>query len=606
MELSHNKYDLTDNIRKYSTNMNTVIDKLFEVFWKQGELERKIKECRDELIETLNNSDDIFSKEIEEGFDKLDPLVFQISPETYDIRTSITAIETIKENCENNLKMPWIWKKLLKFLFWLEKRKNNNTQKNKIWIKWFWAYIENENDDWLDNMNSIYNQTFWNLYKRNVLDYLITYDDIPPLKEILKKTFCMWIKQSIITELQKNQFTENDYKESFWVISDYLLDKWITLEPSDNIKESFIEECKKRYPLAKNSCNHLFEIKNFKNEFINKISSEIEVEIEQVFENIYWEASKIIRRNNPEKLDLTIWILMSRILWKYQEFRQSNNWKSDMISLFFLAIADKFEEDHLKKLKKSENINAIKQEKSNNEKEDEKEKTNNYNLYNTYKKVSTIDKNTEEKFDKVVGIIWWNDEKRESMKRYLVNLYKKELPINFSNFKKIFEIQEIPAKAENIILDKIGMEFEAEEEIKETKKAKDTSWEERKPITKCTTESIEIEDPVTYMIDQLKNMDYHFINENNFTEQVNEFCINDSQKSILKNLLYNPRFWKVLLHKSWCKDIRVLPIGRTWWRIIMVKIDNNIYIDWCYNHNDYEQRLDLIKKGKVKIKTLIN
>ena len=117
MELSHNKYDLTDNIRKYSTNMNTVIDKLFEVFWKQGELERKIKECRDELIETLNNSDDIFSKEIEEGFDKLDPLVFQISPETYDIRTSITAIETIKENCENNLKMPWIWKKLLKFLF---------------------------------------------------------------------------------------------------------------------------------------------------------------------------------------------------------------------------------------------------------------------------------------------------------------------------------------------------------------------------------------------------------------------------------------------------------------------------------------------------------
>ena len=606
MELSHNKYDLTDNIRKYSTNMNTVIDKLFEVFWKQGELERKIKECRDELIETLNNSDDIFSKEIEEGFDKLDPLVFQISPETHDIRTSITAIETIKENCENNLKMPWIWKKLRKFLFWLEKRKNNNTQKNKIWIKWFWAYVENENDDWLDNMNSIYNQTFWNLYKRNVLDYLITYDDIPPLKEILKKTFCMWIKQSIITELQKNQFTENDYKESFWVISDYLLDKWITLEPSDNIQESFIEECKKRYPLAKNSCNHLFEIKNFKNEFINKISSEIEVEIEQVFENIYWEASKIIRRNNPEKLDLTIWILMSRILWKYQEFRQSNNWKSDMISLFFLAIADKFEEDHLKKLRKSENINAIKQEKSNNEKEDEKEKTNNYNLYNTYKKVSTIDKNTEEKFDKVVGIIWWNDEKRESMKRYLVNLYKKELPINFSNFKKISGIQEIPAKPENIILDKIGMEFEAEEEIKETKKAKDTSWEERKPITKYTTESIEIEDPVTYMIKQLKNMDYHFINENNFTEQVNEFCINDSQKSILKNLLYNPRFWKVLLHKSWCKDIRVLPIGRTWWRILMVKIDNNIYIDWCYNHNDYEQRLDLIKKGKVKIKTLIN
>jgi hypothetical protein len=150
------------------------------------------------------------------------------------------------------------------------------------------------------------------------------------------------------------------------------------------------------------------------------------------------------------------------------------------------------------------------------------------------------------------------------------------------------------------------MEFEAEEEIKETRITKDTNWEEKKRVTENKTENIEIENPVTYMIDQFKNMDYHFINENNFTEQVNDFCINDSQKSILKNLLYNPRFWKVLLHKSWCKDIRVLPIGRTWWRILMVKIDNNIYIDWCYNHNDYEQRLDLIKKGKVKIKTLIN
>jgi hypothetical protein len=74
-----------------------------------------------------------------------------------------------------------------------------------------------------------------------------------------------------------------------------------------------------------------------------------------------------------------------------------------MISLYFLAIADKFEEDHLKKLRKNENTNATKQEKSNKEKENEEVKTN--NLFNSYKKVTTIDKNTEEKFDKVVGII---------------------------------------------------------------------------------------------------------------------------------------------------------------------------------------------------------
>jgi len=86
------------------------------------------------------------------------------------------------------------------------------------------------------------------------------------------------------------------------------------------------------------------------------------------------------------------------------------------------------------------------------------------------------------------------------------------------------------------------MEFEAEEEIKETKKGKDTSGEEKRTIIENTTEYIEIEDPVTYMVDQLKNMNYHFINENNFLEQANDFCKNKSQKNILKNLLYNPRF----------------------------------------------------------------
>ena len=607
MKLHSNKYDLTDNIRRYSTDTDTIIEKIFEVFWRQGELEKKVKETRDELIKTLND-DNIFTKEIEETFNKIDQLVFQISPETYDIRSSVTAIETTKENSENNIKMPWIWKKILKFLFWLEKKRGNYVEsaKNKIWIKGFWTYIENQNEDWLDNMDSIYNQTFWNLYKRNVLDYLVSNDKIPTLKEMFKRTFCMWLKHCILTELHKTQFTENDYKESFWIISDYLLEKWITLEPSNNIKESFIEECKKRYPLAKNSCNHLFENKTFKNEFINKVSSTIEEDIEQVFENIYRDVIKTYRRNDTKRVDLTIWIITSRILWKYQELRNSSNRKSDMISLYFLAIADKFEEDHLKKLRKNENLNTAKQEKSNIEEENQEIQTINHNLFNTYKKTEKIDINIEEKFDKVVGIIWWNDEKRESMKRYLVNLYKKDLPINFWNFKKIFDIQEIPAKAENIILDKIGMEFEAEEEIKETKKGKDTSGEEKRTIIENTTEYIEIEDPVTYMVDQLKNMNYHFINENNFLEQANDFCKNNSQKNILKNLLYNPRFWKVLLHKAWCKDIRVLPIGRTWWRILMIKIDNTIYIDWYYNHNDYEQRLNLIKKWKVKIKTLIN
>jgi hypothetical protein len=76
-----------------------------------------------------------------------------------------------------------------------------------------------------------------------------------------------------------------------------------------------------------------------------------------------------------------------------------------MISLYFLAIADKFEEDHLKKLRKNENLNTAKQEKSNIEEENQEIQTINHNLFNTYKKTEKIDVNIEEIFDKVVGII---------------------------------------------------------------------------------------------------------------------------------------------------------------------------------------------------------
>lgn len=599
---SHNKYDLTERLRKHSTSTITVLDKLFEVLSKKWKLEKDIKECRDQLIKALNNNE-IEDTEIEEWFSKLDPIIYQVSPDLFDIHTSIESFENIKDNHDKNLKLPWFWKRILKLLLWLERknRKDNNEPK-KIWIKWFWAYIENENDDWLNNLENVYSQTFINNYKRNILEYISKYDDIPTLKEMLKTTFCMSIKQSILAELQKNQFNENDYKESFWVIADYLSDKWITLEPSDNIQESFIEECRNRYPLAKNSCNHLFENKNFKNEFINKISSEIENEIEEVFENIYRDSYRILNRNDMERHFTSMELMLNKILWKYQEFKNSSNWKSDMISLYFLAIADKFEEDHLKKLKKTENTPSTKNKNIDKKEEKIKGTINTYKFLNTEKKSSTLDKNIEEKFDKVVLILWWDNAKKESMKRYLVNLYKKELPINFAHFMKIFNIQELPPKGENIILDKIGMEFEAEEEIKETKKI----WEEEKKETIIQpTESIEIEDPTSYMVDSFKNLGYYFINEENFIWQTNEFCKSDSQKTILKNLLINPRFWKVLQHKAWCKDIRTLNIWRTGWRVLMVKINGNIYIDWYYNHNDYEQRLDLIKKGKVKIKRLI-
>nr|MBR6100610.1 hypothetical protein [bacterium] len=76
-----------------------------------------------------------------------------------------------------------------------------------------------------------------------------------------------------------------------------------------------------------------------------------------------------------------------------------------MISLYFLAIADKFEEDHLKKLKKTENTSSTKNKNIDKKEEKIKGTINTYKFLNTEKKSSTLDKNIEEKFDKVVLIL---------------------------------------------------------------------------------------------------------------------------------------------------------------------------------------------------------
>jgi hypothetical protein len=40
------------------------------------------------------------------------------------------------------------------------------------------------------------------------------------------------------------------------------------LEPSDNIKQSFIDLCREKYPLAKKSCDFLFDSKSFRKDFL--------------------------------------------------------------------------------------------------------------------------------------------------------------------------------------------------------------------------------------------------------------------------------------------------------------------------------------------------
>jgi len=70
-----------------------------------------------------------------------------------------------------------------------------------------------------------------------------------------------------------------------------------------------------------------------------------------------------------------------------------------MISLYFLAIADKFEEDHLKKLNRKEDI------QTQTKKKEADEVPTIYKIFNSEKKEVKIDKKVEENIDKAISII---------------------------------------------------------------------------------------------------------------------------------------------------------------------------------------------------------
>ena len=98
-----NKYTITENLKKLPTSTLVVLDKLYDVLSKQWEIQKNIKDCREELIKNIVNYE-ASTEEIEDWFSKLDPIVLQVSPNTFDIQVSIDTFENLKENYENNIK----------------------------------------------------------------------------------------------------------------------------------------------------------------------------------------------------------------------------------------------------------------------------------------------------------------------------------------------------------------------------------------------------------------------------------------------------------------------------------------------------------------------
>ena len=79
-------------------------------------------------------------------------------------------------------------------------------------------------------------------------------------------------------------------------------------------------------------------------------------------------------------------------------------------------------------------------------------------------------------------------------------------------------------------------------------------------------------------------------------KQIDEFCQNDSYRTVLINLMTSPRFGKVFLHKSGHKTARLLRVGMTGWRLLFAKgKDGNIHFICFANHDAYEDRLAKLK-----------
>ena len=170
--------------------------------------------------------------------------------------------------------------------------------------------------------------------------------------------------------------------------------------------------------------------------------------------------------------------------------------------------------------------------------------------------------------------------------------------IKFYDFKTLFDIKEIPPQTEMILLDTLGFEYEIESEALKVKEEEKFNEEETKAQT-VQEEEIVIDDPEQYLIDEIIELWYIIDNESSFRKQLQEFLQNENYSTVLKTHLKNPSFLKIFLHKEWHKTARVIRIGMTGRRLLFEKKrDGKIHLVCLANHNNYEDRLAMIKNRK--------
>jgi len=495
----------------------------------------------------------------------------------------------------------------------------------RLKLIWLWRFEESqEYGDDLDSMPenlregvkfvskwfSKYAHTFSSLYEKFWTDYVLKYQKVPSYIYLLKKVFISYVWNYIKQSLNNMKFSEEECQEWFLAIQEVLGEKWINLEASENIKLDFIKLCREKYPLAPKKDDFLFENKSFRQNIVRILSEWVDQYVAAAFDNIvkdfnenYYNRikehmnSKDNENNWPNEEEIQfVWLLnmilctIATINWFVYEW----TWDGETIALYFWWISDQFEYDHKKKLEKlSENKNTLVPHK--------KDILNSEILIqeNVKSWEDYLSENENNLINEAVSYI--NCDKKRNIIKYLTKLKIKDLPLRFYDFKRLFNLKEIPPQTESILIDQLWMDYEVEEEFLKMKEEEqveymEEKWDEWKIDQITIQENIEVDNPTSYLIDKLKSVWCIIDNEIIAEKQINQFCLNDNYKTVLINLMTSPRFGKVFLHKAGHKTARSLRIGRTGWRILFEKTwDGNLHFVCFANHNYYEDRLAKLK-----------
>ena len=434
-----------------------------------------------------------------------------------------------------------------------------------------------------------YAESFIRTYFACAYDFMKTTWKIPTVTPVLKKTFLKISRRYITDQIKKLEFSEENYKECFNEIQWLLEENGVILEPSNNIQESFIKLCRETYPLAKPYCDQLFENKSFRKKFLEKeVNSWINQTTEKFFDSIVKLVDDYIAQH-PED----VWeqwrngIITDNIIFNYNNLREESLWEDMILANYFLEIVNTFKQEHNRKLtaqKKKEETNVIQEE---------------IPIVNLWENsLQFLSKEDEENISKAISYFKCDDKKKKSIKKFFRKLLIKWLPRKINEFKKIFEIENIPAWTENILIDILGIEYVNEKENKDNNEESQVKIQENTQEEQINTQEnkeIIIEDPITSFLERIEGNWYTIPNKPLLIEQIENFCKNWNNKTVLTNLLKNQSFWGLLFHRNWHKKARILPIWRTGRRLLLIKDSWATEVDGFYNHNDYEYNLAKIK-----------